>query len=251
MKPYSIDINCDLGEGGSDSSLQHDASLMPFISSCNIACGGHAGNPRTMHATVQNAKTHRLKIGAHPSFPDQENFGRIAIKISAKDLRVSISEQLNSFAKICHHQQVKYHHVKPHGALYNLAAQDQELATLLAEEIAKISEDIIFMGLANSLMQDAAQKVGIAFWQEGFIDRLYHVNGHLVSRTHPMAVHKDVSTCLTQALQLAQQEAIMTLENQPLTIAADSLCLHGDNEQALTIAEQLFSFLKDNNITIA
>lgn len=250
MNPKIIDINCDLGESILQQDWDNDALLMPYISSANIACGGHAGNTESMRVTIANSKKHQLKIGAHPSFPDKENFGRKELAITPNDLRKSLSQQLNEFQTACKEQGCVVHHVKPHGALYNLAAKDLQLAKLIAEEVAALSPSIKLMGLAQSEMKFAAQLTGIEFINEGFMDRLYHQDASLVSRDHPQAVHKEIAQCLDQALSIAQKQPIQSLEKAVINIQAESICLHGDHENAVEIAKALHSHLKQNNISI-
>ncbi len=247
---FSIDINCDLGESIEPDQWEKDALLMTYISSCNIACGGHAGNTQSIETSINNALKHKLKIGAHPSFPDKKNFGRKEMDISEKDLRGALRSQLNTFHSICKKQQAKIHHIKPHGALYNLAAKDIKLAVLISEEVSKVFKDIALMGLAHSLMTDAANQVGIPFINEGFMDRYYHASGQLVSRKHPLAVHTELKRCLEQATRLATRKTIQTLEGEYLELKVDSICLHGDHENALPVARQLHQAFDKKDIQI-
>ncbi|GAA4350811.1 5-oxoprolinase subunit PxpA [Kangiella taiwanensis] len=247
----TIDINCDLGESTYPADWAKDAKLMPFISSCNIACGGHAGNRKSIEVSVYNAKQHGLAVGAHPSYPDKVNFGRKSLKLSEQALRQTLREQFQLMLESCRHQEVVLSHVKPHGALYNDAAVDLKLATTIAEEIAQLSESIQFMGLAESAMRDAAHRAGLEFINEGFMDRNYQPNKTLVPRSEPIALHGHLDESLQQALNFAQGKAITTPSGQSLTIQVDSICLHGDNPDALNIAKQLNRLLQQNNIHIS
>ncbi len=250
MSQVSIDINCDLGESIFAADWENDSKLMPYISSANIACGGHAGNIESIKVSIVNSKKHDLKIGAHPSFPDKKNFGRAVMDISNTELRGSIRQQLELFKGIADKESSDVNHIKPHGALYNLAAKDKSFALVIAEEIARLSTDIKLMGLADSEMEQAAKSTGVEYISEAFMDRLYHENGTLVSREHLMAVHTSIDTCTEQALDLVLKKPIITFENTHKIINAQSICLHGDNPLAIEIAKALHVKLKQHNISI-
>lgn len=247
----TIDINCDLGESIQPNDWARDAELMPYISSCNIACGGHAGNENSIRVSIQNAKSHRLAVGAHPSYPDKENFGRQSMTLSEKALRSTLKEQINKVQNGCRQQSIELHHIKPHGALYNDAATDLALAKIIAEEIATVSSSIKYMGLAESAMLDAAKAVGVDFIHEGFMDRNYQENKTLVPRTEPHALHANLEDSLEQALSFAQNRAITLPDGEKLSITVDSICLHGDNPNALQIAQKLQQLFQHHNIDIS
>lgn len=246
-----IDINCDLGESTNPSQWQLDSALMPYISSCNVACGGHAGNQESIRVTIANAIQHKLTIGAHPSYPDKDNFGRVSIALSEQSLRQTLQEQIRSLVGECERQNSKLHHVKPHGALYNDAAANIDLANLIAEEVKKIDPALVLVGLARSKMHEAAKNLGLTFWHEGFMDRNYQANAQLVPRSHTQALHKSVNESLHQALTLAKGLPITSIEGTPLELSVDTICLHGDNPSAQDIAKQLYQLLQENNISIA
>ncbi|WP_068994525.1 5-oxoprolinase subunit PxpA [Kangiella sediminilitoris] len=246
----TIDINCDLGESTNPEHWESDALLMPYISSCNIACGGHAGNEASVRASVRNAYSHNLSIGAHPSYPDKENFGRRSIPIDDDSLRQTISEQITLVLRECESQQTKLSHVKPHGALYNDAAKDLSLALLVAEEVAKISPELKLMGLAESEMYEAAKKAGLEFIHEGFMDRNYQADKTLVPRTENNALHESLEDSLNQALSFALGSPIQTPDNVELQIIIDSICLHGDNPNALSMAKQLYQRLEEHDFKV-
>ncbi|MHC9509765.1 5-oxoprolinase subunit PxpA [Kangiella sp. M94] len=247
----TIDINCDLGESTNPSQWQLDAALMPYISSCNVACGGHAGNQESIRVTIANAIQHQLKIGAHPSYPDKDNFGRISMKLSEQSLRQTLQDQIQSMAEECQRQNAKLHHVKPHGALYNNAAANKELAYIIADEVKRFDSNLKLIGLAQSNMYQAAEELGLPFLHEGFMDRNYHANTHLVPRGHTLALHKTFEQSLHQALTLAKGLPIASIEGTPLELRVDTICLHGDNPSAQDIAKQLYQLLQENNISIA
>lgn len=246
----TIDINCDLGESIEPSDWEKDLRLLPYISSTNIACGGHAGNQQSMEFIISHCQKHNVKIGAHPSYPDKKNFGRAPMQISNEELRISIANQLQEFSLVCKNLNAEIHHVKPHGALYNQAAIDLELAHLISEQIKSINPKIKLMGLAGSQMEIAAEQSDLEFISEAFMDRLYHKNKTLVSRKNPKAVHSEIDDCLEQALNIAQSQPIKTLENTVITVSAESICLHGDTENAVQIAKALKLRLANHNIEI-
>ncbi|WP_026309354.1 5-oxoprolinase subunit PxpA [Kangiella aquimarina] len=251
MTKHSIDINCDLGESINPQQWEADSHLMPYISSCNIACGGHAGNSESIKVTVANAVHNQLKIGAHPSYPDKDNFGRVSMTIGEQELRQTLRQQIESIAEECQRQNTKLHHIKPHGALYNDAAANKELAFIIAEEIKHFDAHIKLMGLAHSNLYSAAQELELDFLHEGFMDRNYHANTHLVPRGHMQALHKTLEESLTQALNLAKGQAINSIEGTPLTLKVDTICLHGDNPNAKDIAQRLYQLLREHDIEIS
>ena len=245
-----IDINCDLGEGQSLTDCQNDAQLMPFISRCNIACGGHAGDSLTMRQTLLNARKHDLKAGAHPGYPDRENFGRQSIKMPFKKLAFSIQEQINLLKAIAQSESIQLTHIKCHGALYNDAENNPELASKLLDLFHETYPELSILGLANGQMERAARRLGHAFIKEGFMDRAYQTNGKLVPRSEAGAVFEDIEQAVCQALFLAQGRPINSIEKEPLKLQVDSICLHGDNTHAVQVAETLFNQLKQQGVHI-
>ncbi|MDH5434988.1 MAG: 5-oxoprolinase subunit PxpA [Gammaproteobacteria bacterium] len=258
----AIDINCDLGEGSTIIDCAVDAKLMPFISSCNIACGGHAGNETTIKNSISNAQKHKLKIGAHPGYADKPSFGRKTLEISHQDLIKSIDEQLQRFFTIAGKLGAKVNHIKFHGALYNDMENTTEplsetlsdgsdkasiniLAYTLAKHLAENYKDLKVYGLANGQLAAACQKYKLKFVAEGFMDRLYQLNGKLTPRSEANAVHKNSQISINQALDLAQGNSLKINNNQSINIKVDTICLHGDNPNALTIAKELNHQLKE------
>ena len=245
-----IDINCDLGEGINESDCAIDAQLMPYISSCNIACGGHAGNELTMNLTIQNAKKHGLNIGAHPGYPDKKNFGRVSIAINVKELEQSLIQQLNQFKFLLKKNGAKLNHIKFHGALYNDLESDYELALALVKFCKKHCPNLYLLGLANGNLSVACEAVGFAFIAEAFMDRAYSSNGKLVPRDQNDAVHHIESTIVEQALSIATAQRVSTNSGSRIKITADSICLHGDHPKALTIAKSVHQTMLDAGIKI-
>lgn len=247
---HSIDLNCDLGEFDSLGQTTQDAEIMPHISSCNVACGGHAGNADTVAWCIQLAQQHQVAIGAHPSYPDRDHFGRCAITLSDQALVATLTEQITEVIKACQKARATLHHIKPHGALYNQAAKDPHLADLLATLCRDLAPDAALMGLAHSAMAQAATDHGLDFIAEGFIDRSYASQTALTPRTESGAVHGSFETIKHQALALARQQPIQTSAGETIHIICDSLCLHGDHPDAAQTAQALGAWFKQHDITV-
>ncbi|TQV72852.1 5-oxoprolinase subunit PxpA [Aliikangiella marina] len=246
-----VDINCDLGEGSTASDCIADAQLMPYISRCNIACGGHAGNLETMKASLENAKKNHLQVGAHPGYPDPENFGRNSMKISFNQLESSLIDQISQLEKIASKISVSLSHIKCHGALYNDAESSPELANRLVKSFNTHFPGLSIIGLANGEMEKAAQHLDCEFLREGFMDRAYLDSGYLVSRKAPNSVYHSLELIVKQALQLAQNQPLQTYQNNSLRIPVDTICLHGDTPNAKTVAKQVFESLTAQGIDVA
>ncbi|WP_299596239.1 5-oxoprolinase subunit PxpA [uncultured Microbulbifer sp.] len=235
----SIDINCDLGEGSDDADCARDARLMQFISRCNIACGGHAGNARTMALSLQNARKNGIAAGAHPGYPDPENFGRTSLAMSRQDLLASLRDQIHALQKLAAEEQVALSHIKLHGALYNDAESDEGLAEALVQMIAREFPELEILALANAALERAAFKYRHPVLREGFMDRRYLNDHQLSPRNLPGAVIHDFEQCRKQVLALARGEPFLSINGEPLQFSVDTLCLHGDNPHAESIAQQL------------
>ncbi|MGJ5642620.1 5-oxoprolinase subunit PxpA [Formosa sp. S-31] len=245
MEQLVVDINVDVGEG-----VGNEAEIMPFISSCNIACGGHAGDEVTMTQVVALAKAHRVKIGAHPSFPDKLNFGRQAMELSKTDLITSLKSQIENLLAILNHEHLKLHHVKPHGALYNLAAKDLAFAEVIVEVFKTLDAEVKLYVPFQSVMAKLAIQHGIPLVYEGFADRNYNDDGSLVSRSHPKAMIHNAGEMAEHVLQMVQNKTVKTLNNHDLPIVAETFCIHGDTENAAQLIKDLRSFLEQNDIVI-
>lgn len=224
-----IDLNADLGEGG-----DFDSQLMPLITSANIACGGHAGDVDSMRTAVHLAHVHGVRIGAHPSYPDRAHFGRRSLQIDASQLVFSLTAQLWALKAVCIEDGISVAYVKPHGALYNDAAANPVLADQIAQLIFEIDPDLAVMALAGSCLLEAAKARGLATISEGFADRAYLPNGTLMSRTEPGAVLSDVADVQAQALSLVGK--------------VESLCIHGDNPNALQQTLAIRQCLQENGV---
>ncbi len=245
-----IDINCDLGEGETEKDCLIDAQLMPFISSCNIACGGHAGNEFTIKRSLENARANNLKVGAHPGYPDKQGFGRKKLFISGEELNQSIREQWELFSNLAKELSISINHIKLHGALYNDVEEDSEIAFQLADTIKQISPSIKVYAQAQGVFAGACENLGMAVIQEGFMDRSYEASGKLTPRKDAGAIITNQAECIQQALKLAKGEPILSRERTPLFLKANTICLHSDTNGALDIARMLFETFKAEGIAI-
>lgn len=250
----AIDLNADIGEAMTPEGQQAEADILQYVSSANIACGGHAGNDDTMRQTVRNARKNNVTIGAHPGYPDPINFGRKSMDVSdptlRKTLSASLTEQIVRLIEIAAQEGEAVCYVKPHGALYNDAVASTVHADLIARVIANISPDLVFMGAPNSEMGRAAEAHGITFIAEGFIDRRYTDDGHLQSRAIEGAVLEGQSERMSQARMLAVQGAVLTATGQTLEINPRSLCLHGDSAGAVETAKDARAVIENEGLTI-
>lgn len=245
-----IDLNCDMGEGFGNYAMQNDALLMQYISSANIACGLHAGNWNTMQQSVALALKCNVAIGAHPGFPDIQGFGRREMKISLLEAYQIVLYQIGALHAFVKSAGGQLHHVKPHGALYNMAAVDKDLAIAIATAVKDFDATLIFYGLSGSIMIKAAENIGLRTASEAFADRTYCDDGTLTPRSLSNAIITNDKDSLQQALMLASQQQIVTTSGTAISLKVDSICLHGDNEHALSFAKQIHEALIKENITI-
>lgn len=237
-----VDLNCDMGEG-----MGNEAVLMPFITSANIACGFHAGDEVIMESTVELCIRHQVNIGAHPSFPDRENFGRKNMNLLPGEVEEMVATQILALRKICEDQDVRLNHVKPHGALYNMAACDSELATAIAKAVYLIDAELILVGLSGSMMHRAAMAKGLSFFHEVFADRSYRKDGTLTPRSEPGAVLQSPTDVADQAFRLATGSGILA-EGQLIFPKADTICIHGDGPDALAFAKAINDRLSTHSL---
>jgi UPF0271 protein len=233
-KSMVFDINCDLGEG-----LLNDALLMPHLNSCNIACGAHAGDEGTIRECIGLAKKWNVKVGAHPSYPDRLNFGRMAMHIDNESLKSSLLSQLSLFNRICIEEDVLLHHIKLHGALYNLAAKDQHLASLIVGIIKENYPKVILYCPPDSLLANLAEKSGIPIMREVFADRSYRQDHSLVERDHPKALLIDPKEVLEHVKSMVDKGQIKNIEGNLKSVQAETLCIHGDNPAAVMILKTI------------
>lgn len=234
-----------MGEGMPD-----DAALMPYISSVNIACGYHAGDEDIMKRTVEQALKHGLAIGAHPGFADKLNFGRTAMHLTAADLFNLIGDQVIALQKIAAGFGVTLHHVKPHGALYNMSAADNAMASVIASAVKTIDPSLVLYGLSGSFSINAAKSAGLKTASEVFADRSYQDDGSLTPRTDPNALIVSVDDAVTQVLRMVQQQTVISIHHKSVPIIADTICIHGDGKTAVSFAKQIHHALQQNKIGI-
>ena len=240
-----IDINADLGEGE-----PFDAELLAIVSSCNIACGGHAGDQHSMRSTIEAAIRNGVAIGAHPSYPDPEGFGRRSGFLAGDALYDSLTAQVTALADIAAQLGARLSHVKPHGALYNDAVRDRQLADIIARVTAETAGAPSLVGMANTELQFAAHRCGVNFIAEAFVDRAYEANGTLVSRSEPGAVHNELSVATTQAVGLAERGRVTARNGDVIDVRADTLCIHGDTPGAAEAARAVRDVLESHGVEI-
>ena len=247
----TIDLNADLGEGFGHSRMSEDEALLDVVSSANIACGFHAGDATTMRDTVRAAASRGVAIGAHPSYPDIPGFGRRELGLSAKEIRFHVAYQLRAFHDICVAENAKLSYVKAHGALYNRAARDSSAATAIAQAVRDVNPSLVLLGLAGSEMARAAARASLMFAAEAFADRAYKHDGTLVPRQEPGAIIHDVQTAVERAITLVKSETVAADDGATLAVVAQSLCVHGDNPDALPLLRELRAALESSGVRIA
>ena len=250
LKSMEININCDLGEKSKFHSIKNDPELLNIVNSANIACGYHAGDEQTMDMVIQISKKNGVSIGAHPSFNDPENFGRQRINLSSSEVRKLIFDQYEILQKIADNCGEKVTHIKPHGALNNMACEDIELATTLANAINEISKDLIYLVPTGSKMEEAAKKFNMKIACEIFADRNYEDDGNLVSRKKPHALITDPEEAKKHVLNMVKNQSLNCHSGKQIPCEIDSVCIHGDNESSLATAKSIRNNLLENELKL-
>ena len=235
-----IDINCDMGEG-----VGNEAQLMPYINSANIACGYHAGDAATIKELILLCLQHNVHIGAHPSFLDRENFGRTTMQLSGEEVYAIIIEQLTIIETIAKENGTTIHHVKPHGALYNMAAKDAVLAKAIALAVKDFNASLIYIGLSGSVMIEEAKKMGLQIANEVFADRSYQSDGSLTPRTQPNALLEDIDAVTKQVTKFLEENKVRTITGEEIFLATDTICIHGDGEHAVEFAKAIYKTIHE------
>ena len=243
-----ININCDLGEKSKHHSNKYDPDLLEIVNSANVACGYHAGDDESMNQVVKISKKNGVSIGAHPSFNDPENFGRKRINLSSAEIEKLIQDQYNILQAIAQQNEVSVSHIKPHGALNNMACEDIELATVIAKTIYKINKDLIYLVPTGSKMEVSAKKLGMKVACEIFADRNYEDDGNLVSRKKNNALITDPVKAQEHVLKMVKNQALNCLSGKQIPCEIDSVCIHGDNLSSIDTALIVRENLKENNI---
>ena len=245
-----ININCDLGEKSKLHSNKNDPDLLDIVNSANVACGFHAGDVETMHQVVQISKKNGVSIGAHPSFNDPENFGRKRMNLSSVEIKKLIFDQYDILQKISVQYGRNVTHIKPHGALNNMACEDIELATILASTINEINKDLIYLVPTGSKMEIAAKKLNMKIACEIFADRNYEDDGNLVSRKKPHALITDPEQAKKHVLNMVKNQALNCHSGKQIPCEIDSVCIHGDNESSLATAKSIRNNLQGNGLKL-
>jgi 5-oxoprolinase (ATP-hydrolysing) subunit A len=245
-----IDLNCDMGELPEAIADGTQEALMPSITSVNIACGGHAGDERTMRTTIEQALRWKLAIGAHPGYPDRANFGRVELKLPLKEISVSIFDQVKALADVAARCGVRVVHVKPHGALYNQAVRSRELAEAIAKGIARWSKDTVLVGLAGSPMLDVFREAGFGVAAEAFADRRYEADGTLRSRKFEDALIRDPEEAGRQALGIVERGTLIASDGSEVAVDAQTICIHGDTPGAPQIAAAVARSLREAGVRV-
>ena len=250
MMNKKIDLNCDMGESFGAWEMGCDAEMMDYVSSVNIACGFHAGDATTIRKTVEIAAEKNVAVGAHPSFPDLQGFGRREMKLSPVEIFDIVLYQISAVKGICEASGAKLHHVKPHGAMYNQAARDEKSAAAIADAVKSLDENLVLYGLSSSFLISEAEKIGLKTASEVFADRTYQTDGSLTPRTQSNALIKDAEQAVSQVLRMINgQPAAASGEIIPMK--AETICIHGDGENALEFARIINERLRANGIEIS
>ncbi|MEK4666145.1 5-oxoprolinase subunit PxpA [Niallia sp. FSL R7-0271] len=247
---YKVDLNCDLGESFGAYKIGMDEEILRFVTSANIACGFHAGDPSVMRNTVKLALNNNVKIGAHPGLPDLAGFGRRNMNISPQEAHDIVIYQIGALSGFVKAEGAKMQHVKPHGALYNMAAKNSLLATAIAEAVYKVDPELILFGLAGSELVTAGERIGLQTANEVFADRTYDSGGTLTPRTEPDALIHDKNQAVGQVVRMVKEGKVTTRQGAEISVKADTICIHGDGSEALTFAQQIKETLEKSRIEI-
>jgi len=249
MNKKTVDLNCDLGESYGNDSLSLDHEIMPYISSCNIACGFHSGDPHTIKKTIDLAVANGVEIGAHPSYPDLQGFGRRYMEIEINELKSIIQYQISAIKGIATISHARLHHVKPHGALYNTAARNEEIASMIVDAVLEIDDELILYGLSGSIISQVAKSKSLRFSHEVFADRLYEDDLRLSSRSQEGAVLKHEAV-MNQVRHFIEDESVVTLSGKSKQIEIDTICLHSDTPDAIQLSKDIYELITNKQIEI-
>jgi len=247
---YRVDLNSDLGEAFGPYIIGMDKEIIGFVSSANIGCGWHGGDPVVMDDTVKLCQEKGVAVGAHPGFYDLMGFGRRNMTVSPKEAKAYLKYQLGALWAFAVSNGVTIQHVKPHGALYNMAAVDMELAKALAEAVYEVEPKLIFLGLANSCMITAAKECGLTVACEVFADRAYNPDGTLVARNQPGAVIHDTELCISRVIRMVKENKVEAITGEDVSLKPDSICVHGDTPKAVEFVKAIRSAFADQGIEV-
>jgi UPF0271 protein len=246
----SVDINCDMGESFGVYRLGFDEEMMSHITSANIACGYHAGDPVVMERTVSLAKNHGVAVGAHPGFPDLVGFGRRSMDLTTHEVRNDLIYQVGALSAFSHIEGLSLQHVKPHGQLYNLAARDEPMTHAICEAILALDKNLILVALSGSKMADIASKSGLKVAREAFADRAYHRDRSLVSRKREGSVIHDPERVAERVIRMVQEGKVQSIEGELIDLEVNSICVHGDTPGAVQLAQTIRKHLEGGGITV-
>lgn len=246
----SVDLNCDLGESFGAYTLGMDAAVLPFVTSANVACGFHAGDPQVMRRTVALCRKSGAAVGAHPGLPDLQGFGRRTMKLSPAEAADCVTYQVGALKAFCDAAGVPLHHVKPHGALYNMAAKDPALADAIAAAVQAAAPGAVLLALSGSEIVRAARDIGLPVASEVFADRAYRSDGTLVARGLPGAMIEDEEVAIHRVIRMVRQGLVTAIDGTDIAIQADSICVHGDGPKALAFAQKIRTALCDAGIAV-
>ncbi|MFC4401803.1 5-oxoprolinase subunit PxpA [Gracilibacillus xinjiangensis] len=239
-----MELNCDLGESFGRYRIGNDLAIIPFIDAANIACGFHAGDVQTIQSTVQLAKDHQVRIGAHPSFPDLQGFGRRKMEFNGSEIYGIVLYQIGALAAFTKVQDTQIHHVKPHGALYNMASQNKTIAKAVAQAVYDFDCNLILYGLANSCLTEAGEELGLQVAHEVFADRTYQPDGTLTPRDEKNAVIHSMEDTLKQVELILNEQTVIATNGTKINLRADTICVHGDTPEALEYVQTLRKLVK-------
>ena len=246
-----VDLNCDLGESFGNYKIGNDENIIPVITSANIACGFHAGDAQVMNNTVKLAQENNIGIGAHPGLPDLQGFGRRNMDLSPQEIYDTVIYQLGAISGFCAIHNAKLNHVKPHGALYQMGARDEEIAHAIAQAVHDFDASLIFVGLSNTLLISKAKELGLQTASEVFADRRYEANGQLVSRKESDALITDTEEAISQVISMVKDQQVTAKNGEKIAIQADTICVHGDGANAFEFVSQIRERLSKEGISIS
>ena len=246
-----ININCDLGESSKLHSTENDPMLLEIVNSASVACGYHAGDKSTMEKTIEISKKNNVSIGAHPSFKDPENFGRKRLNLPTSEIKKLIIDQINILSNIANNKKMKVTHVKPHGALNNMACENYDLAKVISESIIEVNKELVFLVPTGSQMEKAGKKLGMKVAAEIFADRNYEDDGNLVSRSKKNAIITDPKIAKEHVIKMVESQALNCYSGKQIPCEIDSVCVHGDGKSAVDTAKEIKSGLLDSGLILS
>lgn len=246
-----IDLNCDMGESFGNYKIGMDQEVVTHISSANVACGFHASDPVVMHNTVVACQSAGVAVGAHPGFPDLVGFGRRNMKVSAEELKAMIIYQVGALQAFCKAESITMQHVKPHGAMYNMAGKDAAMADAICEGIKAVDPSLILLGLSGSQLIEGAKRAGLRYAKEVFADRAYEEDGSLVARSKEGAVITDEDEAIRRVISMVKEHKVTAITGKEIEVIPDSICLHGDNPKAVLFSQKIRAALEAEGVEVA